>query len=710
MNRPLITVLTATWNRASTLPRLKASLEAQTYSNFEWLIVDDGSTDETIGLIEQWQLDSSLAIILLRRQNGGKHRSVNDGMRAANGRWIFIVDSDDRLPNRAIENITIHLPSIEAIPNVAGLSGLKADFSGQIIGESFPAEMKFCDAISLTYRYGIRADKADVYKKEVLASFPFPEFEGERFLTEAVIWYRIANAGYALLLTNEVLYECEYRGDGLSAHSLELRIANPIGTLLFYKEIVGYDLPYRAKLREASNYMRFCRHYRRSSCFDPRDLEQVSHAYLPPKLRIPASIIGNAAYLYDQLTLARSRNTRNRCNVSASMPFDTKKPIRVLHVINSLSQGGAERFLASLLPRLKAQHIENMVLVLNAESAIYASVLEEAGIPVYKPGPQGFVSDSNKKRSKKRAQESRLYSPSRVFDVLRAIRCLRPDIVHAHLAPSFHWCALASLFAGKPVYITTEHASKNRRMSIPFFKWIEKACYARYASIICVSPSVAQALSEWLGIRSDKLQTIVSGIDIEQFLNSSKPAPEVVRFLGGRTGIAMTARFVPVKDHPVALEILDRLPERYALILIGDGPGLSYIQDLAAKMRLEQRCLFLGSREDIPNILAACHLYIQTSQQEGLGLAVAEAMAAGLPVVVRKTSGLFDLVDGAGLFFEARDIEQAVAQIISLENRDLREKMVLAESERIKYLSIERVAYEYGSHYRKILRGEKEAK
>ncbi|HNV36715.1 MAG TPA: glycosyltransferase family A protein, partial [Rectinema sp.] len=324
MTGPPITVLTATWNRASTLPRLKASLEAQTYSNFEWLVVDDGSTDETIGLIEQWQLDSTLAIILLRRQNGGKHRSVNDGMRAANGRWIFIVDSDDRLPNRAIENITIHLPSIEAIPNVAGLSGLKADFSGHIIGESFPAEIKFCDAISLTYRYGIRADKADVYKKEVLASFPFPEFEGERFLTEAVIWYRIANAGYALLLTNEVLYECEYRGDGLSAHSLELRIANPIGTLLFYKEIVGYDLPYRAKLREASNYMRFCRHYRRSSCFDPRDLEQVSHAYLPPKLRIPASIIGNAAYLYDQLTLARSRNTRNRCNVSASMPFDTK--------------------------------------------------------------------------------------------------------------------------------------------------------------------------------------------------------------------------------------------------------------------------------------------------------------------------------------------------------------------------------------------------
>ena len=127
-------------------------------------------------------------------------------------------------------------------------------------------------------------------------------------------------------------------------------------------------------------------------------------------------------------------------------------------------------------------------------------------------------------------------------------------------------------------------------------------------------------------------------------------------------------------------------------------------------MQLEQRCLFLGSREDVPDILAACRLYIQTSQQEGLGLAVAEAMAAGLPVVVRKTSGLFDLVNGAGLFFEARDIEQAVVQIISLENRDLREKIVIAESERIKYLSIERVAYEYGSHYRKILRGKKEAK
>ena len=707
MIEPLITVLTPTWNRASTLPRLKASLEAQTYPNFEWLIVDDGSTDGTADLVRQWQLDSALVIILIERQNGGKHRSVNDGVRAAKGRWIYIVDSDDKLPNRALENIASHLPSIEAIPNVAGLSGLKADFSGHIIGDYFPAGLEFCDAINLTYRYGIRTDKADVYKKEILLHFPFPEFKGEKFLTEAVVWYRIANADYVLLLTNEVLYECEYRPDGLSAHSLELRIANPIGTLLFYKDMLGYDLPYRAKLREASNYIRFRKHYKCSPSFDPKNFESVKQVSFPIKVRFPAFIVGNIAYVFDRLALARSKNPQNVCDVSVSKPSDSEKTIHVLHVINSLSQGGAERFLASLLPRLKEQHIENTVLALNLESAVYAPMLEKAGISIYGTHLRHFVSIENGKKSNKRLQALQIYSVLRVLDVLRAIRYLQPDIVHAHLAPSFHWCALASLFARKPIYITTEHASKNRRMSIPFFKWIEKACYVRYTSIICVSSSVAQALSKWLRIPPSKLQTIISGIDIEQFSNSATPVAEVVQFLAGRIGIAMTARFVPIKDHPIALEILAKLPESYALILIGDGPERPHIQDLAAKMQLEQRCLFLGSREDVPDILAACRLYIQTSQQEGLGLAVAEAMAAGLPVVVRNTSGLSDLVDGAGLFFDALDIEKAVAQILSLESIDLREKIVLAEKERVKYLSIERTAHEYGSYYRQILRAKK---
>jgi hypothetical protein len=113
------------------------------------------------------------------------------------------------------------------------------------------------DAADITFKAGIRGDKAELYRTKVLRSFPFPEFEGEKFITECVVWFRIARAGFKLFLVDEVIYLCEYQEDGLSARSLRLRVDNPRGTLLFYSEEIELDYPARALFREAVNFCRF---------------------------------------------------------------------------------------------------------------------------------------------------------------------------------------------------------------------------------------------------------------------------------------------------------------------------------------------------------------------------------------------------------------------------------------------------------------------
>jgi glycosyltransferase involved in cell wall biosynthesis len=258
-NEALITIFTPTYNRAGSLPALASSLAAQSCKDFEWIVVDDGSTDGTAELLSAWTKKGKLPLRVMSVANGGKHRAINRGLADARGELFFIVDSDDRLPPEALERISraARDSGLLSDPGYCGIMGLKATFDGTVLGERLPAGLASADALALTYRYDIRGDKAEVFKTEVLRRFPFPEFEGERFITECVVWYRIARAGLELRLLNETLYEAEYQSDGLSARSVELRTENPRGTLLFYRELLEGGLPFAAGLREAANYDRF---------------------------------------------------------------------------------------------------------------------------------------------------------------------------------------------------------------------------------------------------------------------------------------------------------------------------------------------------------------------------------------------------------------------------------------------------------------------
>ena len=255
----MITVFTATYNRAYILPQLYHSLQQQTDCNFEWLIIDDGSRDNTAALVQTWQRETSaFPVVYVKQPNGGKHRAINAGLAQARGEWFFIVDSDDWLPVDAIQKISETTKNLPKDHSFAGVCGFKADKSGRPLGNSLSLkQMTDASMIEIRQKYHIKGDMAEVFKTDILRQFPFPEFEGETFLNEAVVWNKIAQK-HILRYVPEVFYFCEYREDGLTK-SIRKRYRNsPYGTMCLYDSVFkNAHFCLKEKIRCAILYWRY---------------------------------------------------------------------------------------------------------------------------------------------------------------------------------------------------------------------------------------------------------------------------------------------------------------------------------------------------------------------------------------------------------------------------------------------------------------------
>ena len=241
----MITIFTPAYNRAHLLPRLYQSLCRQTKKNFEWLIVDDGSTDNTESVCRQF-MGEGFPVRYFHKENGGKQRAINYAVARAEGEWFIILDSDDYLTDNAIELVLPHLASIADKPDFAGVMGLKQNINGGISGGERRYEVLDTDMLSFRTKHGYRAESTELMRTSVMREFPFPEFEGEKFVQEAVVWNRIARR-YKCRYINEVLQIIEYQPEGLSNSADELMRRNPCGALLYYREAFTYGntLPYR---------------------------------------------------------------------------------------------------------------------------------------------------------------------------------------------------------------------------------------------------------------------------------------------------------------------------------------------------------------------------------------------------------------------------------------------------------------------------------
>ena len=262
----LITVFTPAYNRAHLLPRLYESLQRQTFHDFEWVIVDDGSVDETASLFSSNENDNenengnengNVKIRYFYQENGGKHRAINRGVKEARGELFFIVDSDDALLPNSLEIIWAEYLRIRHEHDFCGVSGMKGYFNNVKVGTQASFGHLDCTIIESNYKYHLHGDKAEVFKTDILKDYPFPEFDGERFCPEALIWNRISNK-YKIRYFDKIIYYCEYLPDGLTNRISSLLEKNLKSTMLTYKEMVEYDgAPFIYKLKSALNFYRY---------------------------------------------------------------------------------------------------------------------------------------------------------------------------------------------------------------------------------------------------------------------------------------------------------------------------------------------------------------------------------------------------------------------------------------------------------------------
>ncbi len=258
----MITVFTPAYNRRCLLERAFNSLKEQKgFRDFEWIIVDDGSQDGTkeyiLSLLEKSEAESlPFNIRYFYQDNGGKHRAFNRGIKEAKGDLFFVLDSDDKLPEDALALVNTIYQDIKADNTFAGLCGLDADFEGNIIGSGLPQEIIDDNSIRIRYNYGITGDMKEVFKTSVLKEFPFPEFDGEKFCPEILVWNRIAKR-YKLRYINKVIYLAEYQPTGLSSKITEIRLKSPKATELTYAEMMSLEIPIKQRIKAFLNLWRF---------------------------------------------------------------------------------------------------------------------------------------------------------------------------------------------------------------------------------------------------------------------------------------------------------------------------------------------------------------------------------------------------------------------------------------------------------------------
>ncbi len=251
----MITVLTATYNRSYTLRRLFDSLCSQECKHFEWIVIDDGSTDDTLALLADFKKSAPFAIRVIQQPNSGKHIAINSGVRASAGDWIFIVDSDDALTRDAIDIIEKEFSEINQ-DELVGLCFRKAYFDGKMIGKNVGSgvlKMTPTEASNL-----LKGDLAYVFKKDSMIRTPFPVIPFEQFVPELYVWNMIGDQGDIYFFVDKYINFCEYLPDGFSKNfSMNLK-RNPRGFLLYYRSQISRENKIITKMKRMIRAAQCC--------------------------------------------------------------------------------------------------------------------------------------------------------------------------------------------------------------------------------------------------------------------------------------------------------------------------------------------------------------------------------------------------------------------------------------------------------------------
>lgn len=249
-----LTVFTPTYNRAYCIHQCYESLKRQTCKDFIWLIIDDGSTDNTKGIVNGWIDENIIQIKYHWQDNQGMHGAHNTAYELIDTELNVCIDSDDYMPDDAVEKI-IDTWKKYGSNEVSGIVGLDANHKNEIIGTRLPQHIKRSTLFDLYNKYGVTGDKKLVYRTELTKQYPYPLFENERYVGLAYKYHMI-DKQYEMVLMNEIICCVEYLEDGSSRNMLHQYRKNPRGFAFYRKEMM--KLPFGSssfKFRQAIHYV-----------------------------------------------------------------------------------------------------------------------------------------------------------------------------------------------------------------------------------------------------------------------------------------------------------------------------------------------------------------------------------------------------------------------------------------------------------------------
>jgi glycosyltransferase involved in cell wall biosynthesis len=251
---PFLTVFTPTFNRAYTLHLCYESLKRQATKDFIWLIIDDGSTDQTKELVEGWIAEGTVSIRYHYQENQGMHGAHNTAYELIDTELNVCIDSDDYMADNAVAKIK-NFWEKNGSEDYAGIVGLDATPNGEIIGTRLPENLKAAAISDLYAKYNIKGDKKLVYRSELTSKCPpYPIFPGEKYCPLSYK-YVLIDQVCPLLIMNEILCHVEYLPDGSSLNMINQYKKNPNGFLFFRKVAMKFAPTYKDKLREAVHYV-----------------------------------------------------------------------------------------------------------------------------------------------------------------------------------------------------------------------------------------------------------------------------------------------------------------------------------------------------------------------------------------------------------------------------------------------------------------------
>jgi len=354
--------------------------------------------------------------------------------------------------------------------------------------------------------------------------------------------------------------------------------------------------------------------------------------------------------------------------------------MKILNIINSFNYGGAENLLLNSLPFFEKYGHEVEVLSLSNNLKLNISEYEEL---------INYVNIDNPK------------SLRSFLALLVFLKKNKYDIIHAHLFPTIYYVSLLKKIGvfNTPLVIT-EHNTHNKRRDINLLKPIEKFIYNSFDEVICISKGTKDNLSDWIK-RDQNLDIVYNGINLKRF---TYVRPKYKYEFKNEIKIIMVASFSKQKDQLTVIKSLKRLPKKFRVYFAGEGNKLKQAKALTKGLGLSNRVVFLGNRSDIPDLLKKMDLFVLSSNWEGFGLVVVEAMASGLPVIASDINGVAEIVKGYGELFKKGNEKDLANKIekVAKDNR-LYEELSNNSIKRAKKFSMQNMVENYINIYENIL-------